>query len=239
MSWNPNPPICYSEQDMHILPQQEPEGVPEAAEAAAPAKEPATLVQPKPGLPITTRSWFSELYVAALLVVTFVLDQLTKSWIRSHLLLGESIPEHGFVRITHTYNTGSAFGLFPNQTIVLTLASLAGISILLLFLRKQTVPGRWLYTSLGLQLGGAAGNLVDRLTLGRVTDFVQIGWWPVFNLADSSIVIGLAILAWFLFRTPSETPATVQKAEQMPPQGEPAQALSPHTHDDPSGKERR
>ena len=224
---------------MHILPQQEPDSLAEAPEASPPTKESATFLQPQPVLPRRSRPWSSELYVASLLIATFMLDQLTKSWIRSHLLLGESIPEQGFFRITHTFNTGSAFGLFPNQTVVLTLASLVGIGVLLLFLRKQAMPGIWLHTSLGLQLGGAAGNLVDRLTLGRVTDFIQIGIWPVFNLADSSIVTGLAILAWFLFRSPKEAPAIVQKAELMPSQDDPAQAAGPIPHDNPGDEERR
>ena len=61
-------------------------------------------------------------------------------------------------------------------------------------------------TSLGLQLGGAAGNLVDRITLGKVTDFIDVGAWPVFNLADASIVTGIVILAWLLFRSPKAKP---------------------------------
>ncbi|MDO8750710.1 MAG: signal peptidase II [Dehalococcoidia bacterium] len=226
---------------MQIPSQQEQEGLTDPQETTTAATEPTTLVESKPKLPPSARSWFSEMYVATLLVATFALDQITKGWVRSHLLLGESIPEQGLFRITHTFNTGSAFGLFPNQTVILTLASVVGIGILLLFLRKQSVPGIWLHTSLGLQLGGAAGNLVDRLTMGRVTDFIQIGIWPVFNLADSSIVIGLAILAWFLFRSPKETPAAtavIHEAQQEPSQDE-APATGPLPDSDPGGEERR
>ncbi len=225
---------------MQIPSQQESDSLPQAQQTITASEEPATPVEfnveSKPGPPPRARSWFSEVYVATLLVATFALDQLTKSWVRSNLLLGESIPEQGLFRITHTFNTGSAFGLFPNQTVILTVASVVGIGILLLFLRKQPVPGTWLHTSLGLQLGGAAGNLVDRLTLGRVTDFIHIGIWPVFNLADSSIVIGLAILAWFLFRSPKETPAATQEIQQASSLDEPAAALSDN---DPGSKERR
>lgn len=216
---------------MQTSPQQQPEN---------PSEEPDTFVQPKPRLPPRARSWFSEVYVATLLVVTFAVDQLTKSWVRSHLLLGESIPEQGLLRITHTFNTGSAFGFFPNQTAILTLASVVGIGILLLFFRKQPIPGIWLHTSLGLQLGGAAGNLVDRITLGKVTDFIDIGMWPVFNLADSSIVIGLALLAWFLLRSPKETPqATAQKPQQLTSQDQTAPAPGPVPNDAPDGEEQR
>ena len=120
-------------------------------------------------------------------------------------------------RITHVTNTGSAFGFFPSQTALLILASLVGIAILIIFYRHQPLPGLLLRTSLGLQLGGAAGNLADRLTLGGVTDFIDIGRWPVFNLADSAIVIGIGILAWF-FLSPSKQAQPQQ--EQAPEEQE-------------------
>lgn len=152
--------------------------------------------------------WTYELYMAGLLIVTFLTDQGTKTLVRENLVLGASIPADGFFRITHIYNTGSAFGLFPNQTFLLMLASLVGIAILVLFFRNQPIPPLWLRTALGLQLGGAAGNLVDRITLGHVTDFIDIGVWPVFNVADSSIMLGIIILSWFILRSPKETIAT-------------------------------
>ena len=82
--------------------------------------------------------------------------------------------------------------------------------ILLLFFRKQSGRGIWLRTSLGLQLGGATGNLADRLTLGAVTDFIDVGPWPIFNLADSSIVVGIILLAWLIY-SPSKKPAGVEE----------------------------
>jgi len=163
------------------------------------------------------RAWQYDLYLAGLIVLAFAADQTSKGWIRSNLLLGESLPTAGFFRLLHTYNTGSAFGLFPGQTFLLMLASLVGIGILLLYFKNETIPPFWLRTSLGLQLGGAAGNLVDRITLGRVTDFIAVGPWPVFNLADSSIMVGIAILAWFVWRTPKEQTKR-QKADALPSQ---------------------
>ena len=128
------------------------------------------------------------------LAIVFSLDQLTKAVVRHNLLLGESVPSEGLVRITHTFNTGSAFGLFTGQTFFLILASFAGIAILLLVYRNNPVPSLLLRLSLGLQLGGALGNLVDRIRMGHVTDFVDVGAWPVFNVADASIVVGIVIL---------------------------------------------
>ena len=103
---------------------------------------------------------------------------------------------YGFFRITHTQNTGSAFGLFPDQNTALILVAFLGITILALLYRNLRPTTNLLRLSLGLQMGGAAGNLLDRLLQGHVTDFVDIGPWPVFNVADSSIVIGLLLLFW-------------------------------------------
>lgn len=179
-----------------------------------------------------------DLYTAGLLVAVFAVDQITKGWVRSHLLLNESMPEGGFFRITHTGNTGSAFGFFPNQTALLMLASIVGIGILLFLFRKQPMPGSWMRTSLGLQLGGAAGNLVDRITLGEVTDFIDVGPWPVFNVADASIVTGLAILAWFLLRSPKEPrPAAHQVAD--PPVETPPQVPTTPSSGESKGEEQR
>lgn len=123
-------------------------------------------------------------------------DQLTKFLVRDFLALRESIPAEGFFRITHTYNTGSAFGLFQGHNFPLIFASLVGITVLVIIYHSQRRPTGLLRLSLGLQLGGAAGNLLDRVLWGRVTDFLDVGPWPVFNLADASIVTGLVLLAW-------------------------------------------
>ena len=184
-------------------------------------------------------AWRADLLLAALILAVFIIDQVTKSWVRASLIEGASRPRDGFLRITHISNTGSAFGLFPNQTMFLLIASLVGIAVLLIFFRKQAGHGFMVRTSLGLQLGGAAGNLVDRITMGKVTDFIDVGAWPVFNLADASIVTGIVILAWLLFRSPRNTAVTedveeaeVVEAELEPvaeptPQPEPAESETP------------
>ena len=165
-------------------------------------------------------AWRADLLLAALILVVFIIDQMTKSWVRASLIEGASRPSEGFLRITHISNTGSAFGLFPNQTMFLLIASLVGIAVLLIFFRKQAGQGFMVRTSLGLQLGGAAGNLVDRITMGKVTDFIDVGAWPVFNLADASIVTGIVILAWLLFRSPK-----APKAASAAPDAEEAEAV--------------
>jgi len=130
------------------------------------------------------------------LVMVLIADQSTKSIISFLLYPGESIPEHGFFRITYVTNTGIAFGMFTNHPYLLVFASLIGIFILVIFYRSRPLGERLLRLSIGLQLGGAVGNLVDRVRLGHVVDFIDVGLWPVFNLADSAIVIGLVGLVW-------------------------------------------
>ena len=158
-------------------------------------------------------AWRADLLLAGLILLVFITDQVTKSWVRASLIEGASMPREGFLRITHVSNTGSAFGLFPNQTLFLLIASLVGIAVLLIFFRKQAGQGFMVRTSLGLQLGGATGNLVDRITMGKVTDFIDVGAWPVFNLADASIVTGIVILAWLLFRSPKTATEVEDGAE--------------------------
>ena len=139
---------------------------------------------------------YKDLLLLQLTALAFLLDQFSKFLVRELLEFRESFPEQGFFRFTHTFNTGSAFGLFQDQNFALILASVAGITVLTLIYRGQRRPTNLLRLSLGLQLGGAAGNLLDRLRMGHVTDFVDVGPWPIFNLADAAIVTGLVLLVW-------------------------------------------
>jgi signal peptidase II len=132
-------------------------------------------------------------------VAVLVLDQLTKYVVRSSLSLGESFPDEGFFRITHVANTGAAFGILKGQTAFLIVTTFFGLAAILLYYAYPPLEHGILRIALGLQLGGAIGNLTDRVRMGRVTDFIDVGAWPAFNVADSSIVIGVtAILAFFV-----------------------------------------
>ena len=127
-------------------------------------------------------------------VVTLLADQLTKYLIRDNFAIGESWPREGFVRITHGTNTGTAFGLFPDQTLLLTIASVVAIGFIIYFYRAHGGQ-TWLSgLNVGLLLGGAFGNLIDRVVAGRVTDFIDVGPWPIFNIADSAVVVGITLL---------------------------------------------
>ena len=133
-----------------------------------------------------------------------VADQLTKFGIRSSLLEGQSLFEAGIFSITRsTPNTGAAFGLFQGQSFALAIVAIVGASLLLayaLIIRHRFPPldNLLAWTALGLVLGGIVGNLIDRLCFGGVTDFISIGWWPAFNVADSAIVVGTILLAYSL-----------------------------------------
>ena len=133
--------------------------------------------------------------VASLVVIA---DQLSKFLIRTNLDLGQSMPEDGLVRLSYVRNTGAAFGLLANQTFLIILTAVVGIVVLLLYYSYPPFGRLPVRVGLGLLLGGSVGNLVDRLRSGYVTDFIDLRVWPVFNLADSAIVVGVAILAYFL-----------------------------------------
>jgi signal peptidase II len=143
-----------------------------------------------------------------LLIAAFVvaIDQITKSWVRSHLLPGESLPEVGFLSITYVGNTGSAFGLFAKQSLLLSIVAIVGIVMILLFYRYLSTYGILGTLALGLIFGGAVGNQIDRFRLGYVTDFILVRlwhnlYWPTFNVADSAITVGTIALACFIFLT--------------------------------------
>lgn len=127
-----------------------------------------------------------------------VIDQVSKAWIRSNILLGQRIipidalgPFFGIVNWT---NTGVAFGLFQNQGSLFTFLAII-VSIVIIYYFPSIAREDWpLRVALGLQLGGAIGNLIDRILFGEVTDFISIGHFPVFNVADSSISIGIVVL---------------------------------------------
>lgn len=139
---------------------------------------------------------------AALLVL--LADQFSKRWVITHLESGKPWSPIKFlcpwVSLTYVTNRGVAFGLFPKWgDLFVGVAMLVVVGILAYYVRLAL--GQWLVElSLGLMLGGAVGNLLDRLFHGHVIDFIDFKVWPVFNIADSCIVIGMVILAYYIWR---------------------------------------
>ena len=142
-----------------------------------------------------------------LVVIGFIYlsDQLTKLFVEQNLCPFRTIPSSGPIQLVCTYNTGSAFGLFQQHTNILILASMVGLGVLFYIYWAHYIEKSLFRISLGLQLGGAFGNLLDRVMYGRVTDFIKIGPWPVFNVADSAVVVGIIILVWLLLFSERKT----------------------------------
>jgi signal peptidase II len=139
----------------------------------------------------------SALRAAALAVVVVAADQATKALVREHVREGSSDGVFPGVQIVHVHNRGVAFGLFVNGGVLLVLIGVAAVSALLIFFATHSRrPLVWLPT--GLLLGGAAGNLIDRLDHGFVTDFIDLPAWPAFNLADMCITFGVLSLLYVL-----------------------------------------
>lgn len=154
--------------------------------------------------------------VGAWVVAIVVADQLTKAIVDRTMSLHESIPLiDGFFNLTYIRNTGAAFGLFAGSHEALRRPFLIGVSILaigfMLFMLKRLRDGdTGLATALAFILGGAAGNLIDRIIYGEVIDFLDVYWsshhWPAFNVADSFITIGVAITLFYLIRAKGDDP---------------------------------
>ncbi|MBU0511798.1 MAG: signal peptidase II [Chloroflexi bacterium] len=130
--------------------------------------------------------------------VIIALDQWTKEIVRTQLAMAETWSPWEwlapYARIVNWHNTGAAFGLGQNLSLVFTLLAIFVVGAIIFYF-PQIPRQEWpLRIALGMQLGGATGNLIDRLTQGFVTDFISVGTFPVFNVADSSISIGVAVL---------------------------------------------
>lgn len=129
-------------------------------------------------------------------LIVFLMDQGSKNWVVSNLQPGESLPLLGEVLyLTYVLNPGAAFGLFAYRTSFFIVISI--IMIILTLIAARQIPPRLMLLRLGLavMLGGVAGNLYDRLQTGYVVDFLDLRFWPVFNIADIAIVVGVFILA--------------------------------------------
>ncbi|MFN3974315.1 MAG: signal peptidase II [Dehalococcoidia bacterium] len=139
--------------------------------------------------------WAKDWLFLATLLLVVAMDQASKAAVQMLLPERASLVLVPFLRLTHITNTGSAFGLFQGRNLFLIGASVVGLLVLIFFYGHNHRSHSLLRLCIGLMVGGALGNLVDRVRLGYVIDFVDLGWWPVFNLADSAIVVGISGLA--------------------------------------------
>jgi signal peptidase II len=146
--------------------------------------------------------------ILCLIVIALVSasDQLSKLWIRAHLELGESFSITDRLSFIYIRNTGSAFGLLANQTFLIIIISIAALLFILLFLRYLSPATTLSIVSISLIMGGAVGNLIDRIRFGYVTDFIYFRlWgnfhWPAFNIADAAITVGVFVLIYSFYRS--------------------------------------
>jgi signal peptidase II len=163
-------------------------------EPTAPAESGA--IRPS-AMPRTSRHWVAFLALAASIVVS---DQLTKAWVVANVPYGSFRSVVGdLVRIWPVHNTGALFGLFGNQAVLFAALSIGVVAVIIWFHGRSLVTNGWFATlALGLLLGGAVGNLIDRLRLGYVVDFVDMGLGDVrfytFNVSDAAISTALVLL---------------------------------------------
>ncbi len=137
---------------------------------------------------------YRKYYIPFLIFIFFMIDQFTKEVVIRNLKVGYSIPESGFFRFTHVRNFGSAFSIINDANLFLMIVGIFAIIFISYFLIFYTRESDLLQIAISLQLSGAFGNIVDRIRLGSVTDFIDVGPWPVFNIADSCISVGMFLL---------------------------------------------
>ena len=158
------------------------------------ASRPRPSVRPRDG-------WF--------LLVTLVIiaaDQVVKWLIRETVDPGESHPVIWPLRIVHYTNTGAAFGMLQGAGPLLVMTSVFGMAAIIVFLFNPSFAHPLMRLGLALMLGGAIGNLIDRVKDGEVVDFLKVPNFPAFNVADSAITIGVLLLIWAMLREPQPSP---------------------------------
>jgi signal peptidase II len=144
----------------------------------------------------TLRAWS---LAGAVCGLVFIADQAAKAAVEAHLVPGQYEEVLGPLELTLSHNRGVAFGLAGGAGVGLVLTTAVALAVIgYLFARNPQRPGMWV--AVGLLAGGAIGNLADRIRADAVTDFVAVGSWPPFNLADVSITLGVLLLVYFYLR---------------------------------------
>jgi len=162
------------------------------------------------------KKYWMIVLIAAVIVA---LDQWTKWLVRTNIPAGGKwLPESlqwllPYARIVHWYNTGAAFGIFQEGGMVFTVLAFIVIGAIIYYYPKVDHADWTLRLAMSMQLGGAIGNLIDRLTIGHVTDFISVGSFAVFNIADASISVGAAVLLlgmWIMERAEKKAKQTAE-----------------------------
>jgi signal peptidase II len=156
--------------------------------------------------------------LVAIAILIIALDQILKAIVRSNLNFGESwSPFSGFlksfIRVVHWENYGAAFGLFQGGGVVFGLLAAVVSLVIIIFYSRIPHEHVLMRVALAMQMGGALGNLIDRIRFGPVTDFIAVGTFPVFNIADASITVGVALLLFALWYDERKEKARLRASE--------------------------
>jgi signal peptidase II len=135
--------------------------------------------------------WIALIVIAGTAIAA---DQLTKAIVSTRLPIGDAVAGIGPFSIHHVQNTGIAFGLFADSTTAVIALTAVAVAAMLVFFGRTAQRHPLVPVSLGLVIGGSIANLLDRVRLGHVTDFLDFAYWPAFNLADTFIVVGVGLL---------------------------------------------
>ena len=140
----------------------------------------------------TGARWPQATAVAA--VAVFLVDRLTKFWVSHSLTLGQELWPGAPVHIHYIENTGAAFSILPNLDWLFLLVAAIVVAAAVWYWRRLALEPWWLQAAVGMVVGGAVSNAIDRFTQGYVVDFIQLPHWPVFNVADSGITVGMVLI---------------------------------------------
>jgi signal peptidase II len=154
---------------------------------------------------VSTAAKRACLLAAAVAALIVACDQVVKALVESKITIGEEVDFLGPLKLTLAHNRGVAFGIAggTGAPLVAVMAIALGV-VVYLFWRDPTRPGMWVAT--GLLAGGAIGNMIDRVRLGHVTDYIDLPSWPPFNLADMSITAGVIVLVLIYLRDSAPEP---------------------------------
>ena len=156
--------------------------------------------------------WSHWLSLGAVALAAIAADQLTKAIVSTQLTLDDSVHVIGPFSIHHVQNSGIAFGFFASATSLVILLTGVAVVWMLYFFSRSGARHPVLPVALGLVIGGSVSNLIDRVRLGHVTDFLDLKFWPAFNLADSFITVGVVILLLALMAADRSRPARPREA---------------------------
>ncbi len=173
--------------------------------------------------------WFDYAVLILVAVIIVTSDQLAKVWVRAHVALGgDWLPSQlawlmPYARIRFWYNSGAAFGIFANGNLVFMVLAIIVAGAILYYFPRVARKDWWLRLALMLQFSGAVGNLTDRIQFGHVTDFISVGNFAIFNIADASISVGVVVLilgVWITDMVDKRRAAAQKAAAPVPDEGE-------------------